>query len=48
MRVLAADEWDRLPNSSLLAVIKIFQTEKFLRNFSFSSLSSLNILAIYM
>ena len=43
MLVLAANEWNRLPNSSLFAVIKIFQIEKFLREFPFSSISSVHI-----
>ena len=32
----------------MLAVIKIFQIEKFLKDFVFSSISSLNISAFYM
>ena len=32
----------------MLAVIKIFQIEKFLRDFVFSSIRSLNISAFYM
>ena len=30
MGVLAVNEWNRLPNSFLFAVVKIFQIEKFL------------------
>ena len=48
MRALAANEWNQLSNSSLSGVIEIFQIEKFHREFSFSSISSLNILAFYM
>ena len=44
MRVLAANEWNELPNSCLFGVIKIVQIEAFLREFSFSSIISLNIL----
>ena len=46
--ILATNEWNRLPNSWLFAVIPIFQIEKFVREFSFSGISSLNISAIYM
>ena len=48
MRILAVNEWSRLPNSSLLAVIECFKIEKFLRFLSVSSISSLNISAVYM
>ena len=44
LRVLAANEWSQLPDSLLLGVMKTFQIEKFLREFSFSSICSLNIL----
>ena len=38
-------EWNRLPNSRLFAVIKIFDSEKLFGDFVFSSASSLSILA---
>ena len=40
-------EWNWLPNARLFVVITIFEMEKFLRDFVFSSASSLN-LAFYM
>ena len=43
-----AFERNRLFKFLMLAVIKIFQFEKFLRDFVFSSISSLNISAFYM
>ena len=46
--VAAVNEWNRLPNSLLFAVLKIFGINKFRRFFSISSLSSINILAVYM
>ena len=48
MLALAANEWSRNLDSWFFAVIKTFHTEKFLREFSFISISSLNILAFYM
>ena len=41
-------ERNRLFSFLKFAVIKIFQIEKFLRDFVFSSISSLNISAFYM
>ena len=41
-------ERNRLSQFLMLAVIKIFQIEKFLRDFIFSSISSLKISAFYM
>ena len=40
-------EWNRLLWLLMLAVIKIFEIEKFLRDFVFRSISSLNISAFY-
>jgi len=45
---LAVNEWNRLLNSSFFAVIKTLQIEKFLSFPSASSISSLNISAVYM
>ena len=41
-------QWNRLRNSWLSAVEKIFEIEKFLGIFFISNISFLNILAIYM
>ena len=38
MLVLTANEWNRRPNSLLLAVIKVFQIEMFFRYLSFSTI----------
>ena len=39
---------NRLSNAGLFAVMKIFETEKFLRDFVFSSTSYLNFMALYI
>ena len=44
---LPANEWNRLTNSCLFAVIKIFQLEKFHRELSFNSLSCCSCLDIF-
>ena len=48
MRVLAVSEWNWFPSSLLFAATESFKIEKFLSFLSFSSLSSSNILAVYM
>ena len=48
MWVLVANEWNRFPNSRMPAVTKSFRIEKFLREFSFSGISPLNVSAFYM
>ena len=47
MHVLSANEWSRVPNPRLFAVVNNFHIEKFLREFSSGSVSSLNISASY-
>ena len=48
MGIAAVSEWNQLSNSLLSAAINIFEIEKFLQSFSVSSISSLDILAVYM
>ena len=43
IRFLVANVWNRLPNSLLLEAMKIFQIEKFLRDFSINSIRCLNV-----
>ena len=42
------NEWNRLPNFQLFAVIKIFKIEKFFSDLALSSACSLNFLALYV
>ena len=48
MWYLAVNKWNRFPNFLLFAVMKVLQNEKFLEFLSVSSISSLNIPAVYI